>query len=81
MSPPIRPVSNLYYTTIDELAFIENLGQWGPADRRAFPTRAELLQRYLLVMAQRVDWGSVSRDIIEKRVKHLLRKEARHAPV
>lgn len=81
MSRPVRAVSNLYYTTLDELSFVEGLGQWGKPDRRDCPTRTELLQRYLIVMAQRVDWGSVSRDVIEKCVRHLLRKEQRHATV
>lgn len=76
------------WTTDTEVAFLEKLGSWVPDFPRSLnrnvvpgdPTsvnRKMLLEKYLLAMYSRVEWGSIDPKIIRKTVISMIKNRER----
>lgn len=61
------------HSTINEIAFIRNLGMYRPKEKRK-ETRAELLDSYLSSCAKRVNWDDIDKSECIKIAKKELKK-------
>jgi hypothetical protein len=72
-------VSQIQYTTADEIHFLNLMGLFSSAKHRA--SRRTLLRRYRDAMPLRSRWGRLDRDRISRHVEALIARDADGADV